>query len=439
MFLRRLSVFFPLLATAFFCFVPRMGAHAATLTPDNLRIANYSTFSRIILKLDAPASARVGDAMKADGYFYVDLYGVTAQFPDKLIPVQDDILKAVQTKTYPANKVVRVIIYPVRKTNFRVVDPTANRLLSAAPISDLKPASEKLATVQIDIARDPAVPLPTLNAPTPVPAVKPTVPAATPKPSTGPAGKIPGKHRVILDPGHGGRSLGCVYTPKGQTPVYEKTLVLEICREAARLLEKTGNIEPILTHADDTYVGLKERIEFAESREGDLFVSIHVNATGAARNGNQGFVRGIEFYYLSKTSSADTMALTEIENQEVDAPLDKESSAQWNLIEKYLIQDILEMQRASGAEICGVFSRVFSKDAYYKTYNHGIKRAAFRVLKNRVMPATLVEVGYLDNPKEREQLTNPAFRMRIAALVAESIQEYFTLQDKGDPGIGGMN
>ncbi|HBF34060.1 TPA: hypothetical protein DDW35_05810 [Candidatus Sumerlaeota bacterium] len=427
---------------------------AAFLLPENLKVSNYKTYSRITLKLDTPVYVRVADASPNDGYFYLDLYGAAAQFPDKLIPVQDDILKAVQVRTYPSPQVLRVVVYPVRRTPFRVINTSSGQVFPVTAVSSapFTPSGEKVSSIQIDISHDGGTPLPSMKAEEttaapstatePVTTIAATAPTGSvdqpikPAPTSGSVRKAhPDKHMVIIDPGHGGRSLGCSYNQKGQAVYYEKDITLEVSKEMARLLSKTPNIEPVLTRKDDVDVALNARLNFAEEHEADLFVSVHVNATGDTRNGNQSYARGIEFYYLSKATSA----VSDAENKEDDVVLDKAASEQWTKIEKFLIQDILEMQRASGAKVCEVFDRVFRTDSYYKAYNRGVKKAAFRVLKNRVMPATLVEIGYLDNSSERPNLTNPVFQKRIAQLLAESVQQYFALQDKGDPNVGGMN
>ena len=56
--------------------------------------------------------------------------------------------------------------------------------------------------------------------------------------------------------------------------------------------------------------------------------------------------------------------------------------------------------------------------------NRGTKECGFFVLRNNLMPAILVEVGFLSNAAEARKLKSSQYRQRIAAQLAESILAY---------------
>ena len=80
--------------------------------------------------------------------------------------------------------------------------------------------------------------------------------------------------RVVIDPGHGGGDTGTI----GPTGLQEKDLVLDVSRRLGALIEERLGAEVVYTRTEDVTVPLEERTALANSREADLFLSIHANA-----------------------------------------------------------------------------------------------------------------------------------------------------------------
>ncbi len=76
--------------------------------------------------------------------------------------------------------------------------------------------------------------------------------------------------RILLDPGHGGRSEG---TLQGYLPEKEINL-----RVALGLAECLREYDVLLTRERDEYLSLSERVEMVERVKPDVFLSIHHNA-----------------------------------------------------------------------------------------------------------------------------------------------------------------
>jgi len=55
----------------------------------------------------------------------------------------------------------------------------------------------------------------------------------------------------------------------------------------------------------------------------------------------------------------------------------------------------------------------------------GVKQAPFIVLRGAAMPAVLVEVAFISNPKEEEKLKDTAFRGRVADAITLGVRSYF--------------
>ncbi len=77
---------------------------------------------------------------------------------------------------------------------------------------------------------------------------------------------------VVIDPGHGGENLGA--KPDGYL---EKDLNMTVAFAMYEELLKYDNVKVYMTHTDDVDLSLKERAEFAASKNADFMFSLHFN------------------------------------------------------------------------------------------------------------------------------------------------------------------
>ncbi len=54
----------------------------------------------------------------------------------------------------------------------------------------------------------------------------------------------------------------------------------------------------------------------------------------------------------------------------------------------------------------------------------GVKGAKFQVLNGTVMPAVLVEVGFISNSHEERYLQNGFYRQQLAEVIAEGVMDF---------------
>ena len=57
--------------------------------------------------------------------------------------------------------------------------------------------------------------------------------------------------------------------------------------------------------------------------------------------------------------------------------------------------------------------------------SRGVRQAGFLVLHQVVMPAVLLELGFISNPEEGKLLCSEEGQSRLALVIVESIREYF--------------
>jgi len=219
-----------------------------------------------------------------------------------------------------------------------------------------------------------------------------------------------GVHRIVIDPGHGGRDPGA---PGYLNGVLEKNVTLEIAqRLAIRIREQLG-CEAILTRDEDTYVSLEERTAIANTKNADLFVSIHTNAHGKMAS------HGAETYFLNLATDEDAILLAAREN----------ATSAKNISD---LEDILsELMKNAKQEESSRLARYVQEalvnernPRYGLVKDNGVKEAPFYVLLGAEMPCVLVEVAFITNPGECRKLNTVAYQEEIANAIATGIQRY---------------
>jgi N-acetylmuramoyl-L-alanine amidase len=235
--------------------------------------------------------------------------------------------------------------------------------------------------------------------------------APTPGPHTSRAGAPPLK-LIVLDAGHGGHDQGA----KGPGGVLEKDVVLDVTRRAARMIEDGLGIKVILTRSTDVFVPLRERTNFANKQRADLFVSIHANAHPQAVN------EGVETYFLSSEATDNAARQTAAaENRVVDLE-SPQSRAKTDLLKSVL----WDLAQSEFQEESSVLAETVQDSMTHslRLVNRGVKQAGFYVLGGAAMPAVLIEIGFLTNPKEEKKLATSEHREAIARAIYASLAEY---------------
>jgi len=211
---------------------------------------------------------------------------------------------------------------------------------------------------------------------------------------------------VMLDPGHGGKDPGAVWGK-----IYEKDINLRMSRILGKILRDRG-LEVVYTRTKDVFLPLEERTALANSKDVDLFISIHVNAH------KKHSVQGLEIYYLNLAQSKNAIRVAARENA---VSTKKISDLQVILSDLMLNSKIKESHNL--AEIVLDKTLDYNKK-HYSLDNNGVRRAPFYVLMGAKMPSILVELGYLTNAKERKRLQTYAYLKRIAWGIANGILAY---------------
>ena len=207
-------------------------------------------------------------------------------------------------------------------------------------------------------------------------------------------GAVPARslRTIVLDPGHGGRDPGARSPALG---LLEKDMALDVAFRLRSLLTARG-YRVLLTREDDSYVSLERRAALSNRAGADLFVSIHFNAAGSPE------VSGTETFLLTPRHHRST---GQGETRSGDSELHPGNEYdRWNALLAFYVQ------------------RQLLHDL--RTFDRGIKRARFSVLREVEAPAVLVEAGYLSNPEEARRIGSVAYRIQLARSLADAIGHF---------------
>lgn len=221
------------------------------------------------------------------------------------------------------------------------------------------------------------------------------------------------KLKVVIDPGHGGKDCGAM----GITKVCEKTIVLSVAKFLEQDLKKRG-YTVYMTRDKDIYINLKERTDFANAKNADLFVSIHANSVPKTSNNSP---QGIETYFLSTARSERARNVAEAEN--------KDDIDIMNYFSKISFLNSLNSHRLIASNKLALDIQVNVLKELRKNYqgviDGGIREGPFWVLAGALMPSVLIEIGYNSNPIEARRIDDKRYQRFLAKGIADGIEAYF--------------
>ena len=175
--------------------------------------------------------------------------------------------------------------------------------------------------------------------------------------------------KVMIDAGHGGNDPGAI-SASGR---FEKDFTLPVALKVYDLLKEEALIQPMLIRSDDTYYSPSQRAAMANAAVADLFLSIHAN-TAPAKS-----VQGTETYYWREDSRKFAMMVHEALVETIGSP------------------------------------------------DRQVRKERFVVVKDTVMPAALLELGFISNAQDEAKLYDAKMQDRIAEAIAKSIKQYFDI------------
>jgi N-acetylmuramoyl-L-alanine amidase len=237
-------------------------------------------------------------------------------------------------------------------------------------------------------------------------------PVGVPLPVLGMVGSSSRVHTVVIDAGHGGKDRGTM-DPSGRMD--EKAIVLDVAKRLRMLLENAG-FKVILTRDSDDFISLPERTVIASRTGADLFVSVHVNSN------QEHAVGGLLVYYLESVNRAQSNEWQKKENGRIFL---RSRQAEDSPTLQAIVADMLDNLKAGQSKkLAKSIVRQARQEAGVKVRGDGIRTCHFFVVRNTLVPAVLVETGFLTNRQERNKLLMPLYRQKMAEIIARGVLDY---------------
>jgi len=393
--------------------------HAAQAGPvvRNIRVKTYPGYTRLVLDLDqATTFTQSRQQLPARGI--VELQnsrlapGLKARLGRKALP--GDVVIA---QPHPRSVTVSVNLNRIGDYRLMVLSRPERLVMDlykkGAPGAGMEEEAAESAGLPPDEAPTEPSPDPAPAEPVPPPPARaqaappdPSVPAPAVRLAPRPARDI---KVIVIDPGHGGKDPGAI----GRLGTAEKDVTLQVGLRLRDLLKKHLGVEVLMTRDRDVFVELGDRAKYANSKEADLFVSIHVNSH-PHRN-----TKGLEVYHFGEAS--DRRAL-EVAARENGSPLES-TGVGW----QYILADFVTSKKIERSQELAWTTKqtmVAHLDDHYDVVDHGVKTAPFYVIRFTAMPSILAEIAFISNPAEERLMRSDAFLTRMADAIFQGIRAY---------------
>ena len=246
---------------------------------------------------------------------------------------------------------------------------------------------------------------------------KPATPVVVkPKP---PKQEIAGSREVrtiVIDPGHGGKDPGA----QGKK-ANEKDIVLAVAKLLRKNLADEGfNVK--LTRSKDVFIELGQRANLANQWDGDLFISLHCNAIDASEERKR-IIQGYQFYVLRAPESEEDKAIARRENAVATLYGEKNAKDELSPLEWFKLEARLEQYKQTSYLFTEKLLDSF-EDGKIKRMGTGVGGAGFMVLVGAMMPAVLIELGFISNEEDENYMITKAGQQDLADRIAEAVSKY---------------
>jgi N-acetylmuramoyl-L-alanine amidase len=217
-----------------------------------------------------------------------------------------------------------------------------------------------------------------------------------------------GLRTIVIDAGHGGDDNGA----RGAKGTLEKNVTLAVARRLKAAIEGRLGVRVLLTRDGDQAVASDQRAAVANNNKADLFISLHANASvRPAVTGAQVFYLNLEGYgeqgQRASQGGAEALPVVGGGSREIEI-------TPWEMAQARHIEESAAFARS----IEGALRERVPMSA------RAIQQAPFRVLVGANMPAVLVEMGFLTNAQQEQQLAGDEHQNTLVQALLEAVVRY---------------
>ena len=206
---------------------------------------------------------------------------------------------------------------------------------------------------------------------------------------------------VMLDPGHGGIDHGAIYDGYS-----EKDLVLQFALELKEALVRTGRFRAFMTRQDDVFQSLPGRIAEARTMNADILVSLHADAI------SEGSASGVTVYTVSQKASDASAELLASQLSRSDLLAGVDLTDQDDALAGVLM-DMARLETQERSDLLAEMTVVGIAQSVGQLRSRPHLSADFAVLKAPDIPSILIELGFMTNRRDLQNLVTKAWREKV--------------------------
>ncbi|MDY5193826.1 MAG: N-acetylmuramoyl-L-alanine amidase [Candidatus Aphodosoma sp.] len=225
---------------------------------------------------------------------------------------------------------------------------------------------------------------------------------------------------VVIDPGHGGKDPGAV----GKIG-REKEINLKVALMLGEMITTNHkDVKVVYTRKTDKYVTLQQRPAIANEADGDLFISIHTNASESrSASGSETFTLGLSKsdanFEVAKRENSVMLLENDHESYQGFDPTSPESYIMFEFMQSKYIDQSVEIAYYTQKEFVA-----------QKRLDRGVRQAIFWVLHQVKMPSILIELGFITNSAEEQYLISFDGQNAYAKSIYNAFKKYKHEYDK---------
>tara|TARA_B100001123_G_scaffold393322_1_gene473232 strand:- start:475 stop:1626 length:1152 start_codon:yes stop_codon:yes gene_type:complete len=221
------------------------------------------------------------------------------------------------------------------------------------------------------------------------------------------------KPTIVIDAGHGGKDSGA----RSRQGLLEKTITLQYAHALRDALLRTGRYKVVLTREGDEYLFLQDRVRFARTSRGDMFISLHADANPRSS------AQGVSVYTLSETASDEEAAALAQQENKADIVGGLDLSHEDKTVADILIDLAQRETNNKSSRFAELVIEHMNPKIPLIANTH--RFAGFRVLKAPDIPSILLEMGFLTNEQDAYRMQTREYRDKLVQSLVSAINAHF--------------
>lgn len=219
---------------------------------------------------------------------------------------------------------------------------------------------------------------------------------------------------IVLDPGHGGNDNGAS-APSG---IHEKDITLAFALQLRDLLVASGKFDVALTRDDDTYLSLNERVDVARQNRADLLISLHADTFQEAD------IRGASIYTRDERAADILDKVLSSGETRADVVSGYVADGAQPAVVNILVDLMRRQVRQQAYLAAGDIVKAMEPSVTLRRFP--VRQGDFFVLQAPDIPSMLIELGFMSNAADIQNLENQQWRDKVVGAIAKGVEGYFT-------------